>query len=148
MIRKLVAAFVMILFAASLHSTAFAEFIPVDGDTKRLDDRNFKAGDIIRVTGMAVAPENFAPKDSYAKTFARQAAHLDALRQLVEWINGVDPKEESPNKIVQRISQDSKAFKLLEKNARVIDVKFSNYEDGKLICEVTMEVVFPADWKR
>ena len=146
MIHKLVAAFVTILFAASIHATAFADngFIPVDGDTKRLDDGHFKAGDIIRVTGCCAQPENFAPKDSYAKTFARQAARLDALRFLVEWIDGVDPKEESPGKIISRISHDSKAFNLLEKNARVIDVKF--WDGGG--CEVSMELIFPADWKR
>lgn len=127
MIRKLVAAFVMILFAASLHSTALA----------------FEPGKVIRVAGLGAPPKNFDPKDSYAKTFARQAAQLDALRQLVELIDGVDPKEESPGKIVTRISQDNKVFKLLEKNARVIDVKFL---DGGG-CAVDMELVFPTDWK-
>ena len=142
MIRKLVAAFVTILFAASLHSTAFADngFIPVDGDTKRLDDGHFKAGDIIRVTGIAQA----SPSDYFCKNHARQAARLDALRQLIESIDGLTPKEEPPGKIISRISHDSKAFKLLEKHARVVDVKF--FHDGA--CEVTMKLVFPTDWKR
>lgn len=153
MIRKLVAAFVTILFAASLHATAFADngFIPVDGDTKRLLDGNFKAGDIIRVTGVGAAPLNWDQRDSFAKTFARQAARMDALRELTEHFQGVTFTSEVPlaeldlnARITTRISQDSKVFKLLEKNARVVEVKFS--DDG--VCEVTMEVVFPTDWKR
>ena len=154
MIRKLVAAFVMILFAASLHSTAFAEFIPVDGDTKRLDDGNFKAGDIIRETGYGQAPSNWDQRDSFSKTFARQAARIDALRNFVQLIaiinffnstmrvNADDKMDSDYLKIT--LSQDSKTFKLIEKNARVVGVKF--LDDG--VCEVTMEIVFPTDWHK
>ena len=153
MIRKLVAAFVTILFAASLHSTALAlfvdELIPVDGDTSRdYSKTGFKAGDIIRVTGEGYPPSNWDQRDNFAKTFARQAARMDALRTLAEAIDGVhvepnDAKDDFEH-IVTRISQDSKLFKLLEKNARVVDVKFLNGGG----CEVTMELVFPTDWKR
>ena len=143
MIRKLVAAFVTILFAASLHATAFADngFIPVDGDTKRLLDGNFKAGDIIRVTGVGAAPSNWDQRDSFAKTFARQAARMDALRSFVKY-----DYDESGDKVTYRISQDSKVFKLLEKNARQIGAARFSFDDGKLICKVDMELVVPADW--
>lgn len=156
MIRKLVAAFVTILFAASLHSTALAlfvdELIPVDGDTSRdYSKTGFKAGDIIRVTGEGYPPSNWDQRDNFAKTFARQAARMDALRTLAEAIDGVTVTSEAPvaeldlnDRFTTRISQDSKLFKLLEKNARVVDVKFL---DGGG-CAVTMELVFPTDWKR
>lgn len=154
MIRKLVAAFVMILFAASLHATALAfEFIPVDGDKSRdYSKTGVKAGDIIRVRGYGQAPSNWDQRDSFSKTFARQAARMDALRQLAEIVVGVhvepnDAKDDFEH-IVTRISQDSKTFKLLEKNARQIGAARFSFDDGKLICEVTMELVFPTDWKR
>ena len=139
MFRKLVAAFVTILFAASLHTTVFAESIHVGGDG------NFKTGEVICQTGVGFPPRNWDENDSFAKTFARQVARMDALRKLVESIDGVNIDfDESGYLTDHRISQDSKAFKLLEKNARVIDVKF--LEKG--ICEVTMEVVFPIDWHK
>ena len=144
MIRKLVAAFVMILFAASLHSTAFAEFIPVDGDKTRdyLKD-GFKVGDIVRVTGLGVAQPNWK---NFYKNQLRQAAHIDAVRQFVEIIDGVQAEidKNNPDLIISQTSHESKAFKLLEKNARVINVEFL---DGGG-CAVTMELVFPTDWKR
>ena len=148
MIRKLVAAFVTILFVASIHATAFAEFIPVDGDTNRkLSETGFKAGDIIRVTGYGQAPSNWDQRDSFAKTFARQAARMYALRSFVSYDDYDESGDkvtydESGDKVTYRISQDSKIFKLLEKNARVVDVKF--LDNGK--CQVTMELTIPADW--
>ena len=149
MIRKLVAAFVMILFAASLHSMAFAAatgYFPVDGDgSTTYTDGNFKAGDILRVEGCGFGLENWDKNDSFYKTFARQAARMEALHQLVEMIDGLKFEyDESGYISTTRISQDSKTFKLLEKNARVIDVKFL---DGGG-CAVTMEVVFPTDWHK
>lgn len=138
MIRKFIAAFVMIF---CLSTTAFAsEFIPVDGDKTR---DYIKPGDIIRVDGFGMAQSNLK---NFYKNHARQAARLDALRQLIEDIYGVqvEADKQNPNIVTSRISNDDKAFKLLEKNARVVDVKF--FDDGA--CQVTMEFVFPAGWKK
>ena len=135
MIRKLVAAFVMILFAASLHSTALA----------------FEPGDVFRETGVGQAPSNWDQRDSFSKTFARQAARMDALRNLAEIVSIihiestttlVNDLEVVSDYVKSTLSQDDKAFKLLEKNARVVDVKF--LDNGK--CQVTMELTIPADW--
>ena len=116
MIRKFIAAFLIIFFAAS--TTAFAA-----DETK-----------IIRVMGNGQAPSNWDQRDSFAKTFARQTARMDALRTLAEVLD--DGKS--------KLSQDSEVFKLLGKNARQVGyAKF--YADAT--CEVIMEVVVPASWK-
>lgn len=138
MIRKFIAAFVIIFFAAS--TTAFAADEPK----------------VIQMTGDGQAPSNWDARACFAKTFARQAARMDALRQLAETL--IRPYVETKNTIVETkvvqdyvrvtLSHDNKVFKLLEKNARQVgDAKFSFGDDGLLYCKVTMEVVVPADWK-
>lgn len=134
MIRKLVAAFVTILFAASIHATALA----------------FEPGDVFRETGVGQAPSNWDQRDSFSKTFSRQAARMDALRKLAEIVGGVHVEADSTivefdiahDWVKSTLSQNDKVFKLLEKNARVVDVKF--LDNGK--CQVTMELTIPADW--
>ncbi len=131
MIRKFIAAFVIIFFAAS--TTAFAA-----DETK-----------IIRVMGNGQAPSNWDQRDSFAKTFARQAARMDALLLLAEDV-GVIHIQSTPslNYVKTELIHDSKIFKLPEKNARQVgEAKFSFGNDGTLYCEVTMELVVPADWK-
>ena len=138
MIRKFIAAFMIIFFSAT---TAFAAEID---------------GNVIRVTGTGYPPSNWNQQDSFAKTFARQAARMDALRGLVATleykVNQLDIRstfvmkdfELTEDKLVIRISQDSQAFKLLEKNTRQVgNASFS--EDGA--CTVTMEIILPANWK-
>ena len=134
MIRKFIAAFMIIFFSAT---TAFAA---------EIDEI------VIRETGSGQAPKNFDPKDSFAKTFARQAARMDALRLLAEGIGityveaHFDPKK-NIDRVRTKLVHDSKVFKLLEKNARQIgEAKFYFDDKGKLTCEVTMELIIPADW--
>ena len=129
MIRKFIAAFMIIFFSAT---TAFAADKPI----------------VLTETGIGSAPSNWNQRDSFAKTFTRQAARMDALRKLAEGVNGVTVEwEEDKDWISARIPHDSKGFKLLEKNARQIgDVKFYFDNEGKLICEVTMELIIPADY--
>ncbi len=139
MIRKFIAAFVIIFFAAS--TTVFAADEPK----------------VIQMTGVGQAPSNWDQRDSFAKTFARQAARMDALRQLAEYIGvsyiqselNVDPDENVTKDYVKsELIHDSKVFKLLEKNARQVgDAKFSFGDDGNSYCEVIMELVVPAGWK-
>ena len=143
MIRKFIAAFVIIFFAAT--TTAFAA-------------EETKSGEVVHcVTGDGQAPSNWDQRDSFAKTFARQAARMDALRQLAEYIGvsyiqsklNVDPDGNvTKNYVKSELIHDSKVFKLLEKNARQVgDAKFSFGDDGSSYCEVTMELVVPAGWK-
>ncbi|MBR1646568.1 MAG: hypothetical protein IJ685_07300 [Selenomonadaceae bacterium] len=147
MFRKFIAAFMTILFAASIHTTAFAE------DEPKL---NVKPGEVIKATGEGHPPKNWNPNNSFAKTFARQAARMDALRILAEMIGGAKVTAESVivndkrerDHVEGTLIHDSKVFKLLEKNARQVgDVKFYFNDKGKLTCEVTMELVVPPDWK-
>lgn len=140
MIRKFIAAFVIIFFAAS--TTAFAADEPK----------------VIQMTGDGQAPSNWDQRDSFAKTFARQAARMDALRKLAENIGIINVQTKTSvdkdthllteDTVKTELMHDSKVFKLLEKNARKVgDAKFYFGDDGILYCEVTMEVVVPADWK-
>lgn len=143
MIRKIIAACMIIFFTAAIPATVFAASEPKS-------DRVFQA------TGGGQAPLNWDQRDSFAKTFARQVARMDALRNLAEKISGVfvETKEitapdGTEHEIIKtRLPHDSKVFKLLKKNARQVgDAKFYFDNDGVLFCEVTMEVVVPADWK-
>ena len=154
MFRKFVAAFVTILFAASLHTTAFAATI---NGTYYLDYKDeLKAGDVIRTTGNGFFPEHWEQNKIFYKTFARQVARIDALRKIVETLEiklnkfdlrfktTVENHNVVTDRIETKIHQKSKAFELLEKNARQVgDVKF--LEDN--IYEVTMELILPANWK-
>lgn len=138
MIRKFIAAFMIIFFSAT---TVFAADKPI----------------VLTETGIGKAPSNWNQRDSFAKTFARQAARMDALRKLAEGLSGVNVYAESTwndeKKVLERdyikleLPHDGKAFKLLEKNARQIGAaKFYFNDKEKLTCEVTMELIIPTDW--
>lgn len=145
MIRKIIAACMIIFFTAAIPATVFAEseFIPIDGDKIR---DYLKAGDIIRSKGYGMPPSNLDKRDSFVKTFAREAARLDALRQFLDFrissdSNGIWKGE--PEIITWNTLHDNKRFKMIKNHARQVgNAKFS--DDG--LCEVTMEVVVPADW--
>ena len=152
MIRKFIAAFLIIFFAAS--TTAFAATINGTNEFDYKDE--LKAGDVIRTTGNGIFPQHWEPNNIFNKTFARQVARIDAIRQLAETLeeklNNFDLRHETKiendnvvsDRIETKIHQDSKVFELLEKNARQVgDAKF--FEDG--VCEVTMELILPANWK-
>ena len=130
MIRKFIAVFVLIFFAAS--TTAFAT------------EKEIKAGDVIQVTGVGAGPENWDKQDSFYKKFARQAARMDALRQLVEQIGGIyiEENKNNPKIITTRTSHDNKMFELITKHARQVEgraLEKGNYS-------VTMELKIPDDW--
>ena len=130
MIRKFIAVFMIIFFSVT---TAFAAEEPT----------------VYSATGIGNAPSNWDQRDSFAKTFARQAARMDALRQLAEVINGINVEwDDEKDYIKSWLPHDSKGFKLLERNAHQVgDVKFYFSDKGRLVCEVTMELIVPDDWK-
>lgn len=139
MIQKFIAACVLILFVSS--ATAFADTWEASSD--------FEKG-IIRVTGEGVGPHNWDKQDSFYKTFARQAARMDALVKLAETIGGVCVSTEENeitinSKITTEVNPDDKVFKLIETNARQVG-KARFLEDGS--CEVDMELILPDDWKK
>ncbi|MBQ4494621.1 MAG: hypothetical protein II968_02530 [Selenomonadaceae bacterium] len=132
MIRKFIAACVLILFVSS--TTAFATDAPA----------------VIRVTGSGVGPHNWDKHDSFYKTFARQAARMEALVKLAECIGGVYVSTEEDeittnSKITTEVKPDDKVFKIIETNARQVG-KVRFLEDGT--CEVDMELILPDDWKK
>ena len=129
MIRKFIAAFMIIFFSAT---TAFAA------------DKSI----VLTETGIGNAPSNWNQRDSFAKTFARQAARMDALRRLAEGVNGVTVEwDDKKDYIKTWLPHDSRGFKLLERNAHQVgDVKFYFNDEGKLTCEVIMELIIPADY--
>ena len=140
MIRKFIAAFVLILFVSS--ATAFANTWTESSDYEK---------GIIRVTGIGFGPHNWDKQDSFYKTFARQVARMDALRCLVENLidfsvdksTTVGDLDLGIDLIRTAINPDDKVFKLLEMNAR--QVGKARFEDG--VCEVDMELILPSDWK-
>ena len=71
MIRRFIAAFVLILF---MSSTAFAAEDYVDW-----------GNNVIRVTGWGIGPENWHERDNFYRIYARQAAQIDALRRIAEF---------------------------------------------------------------
>ena len=139
MIRKFIAACVLILFVSS--ATAFAN---------AWESSDYEKG-IIRVTGVGFGPHNWDKQDSFYKTFARQVARMDALRRLVENLidfsvdksTTVGDLDLGIDLIRTAINPDDKVFKLLETNAR--QVGKARFEDG--VCEVDMELILPSDWK-
>ena len=136
MIRKFIAACVLILFVSS--ATAFANTWTESSDYEK---------GIIRVTGIGAGPHNWDKQDSFYKTFARQVARMEALRQLVEIL--IDSKADATTtiedlmitdlKIIMELNPDDK----VETNAR--QVGKARFEDG--VCEVDMELILPSDWK-
>ena len=102
------------------------------------------------MTGEGVGPHNWDKQDSFYKTFARQAARMDALVKLAETIGGVCVSTEENeitinSKITTEVNPDDKVFKLIETNARQVG-KARFLEDGS--CEVDMELILPDDWKK
>ena len=157
MFRKFIAALVLVFFV--MESTTFAATINGVKATDYLDNHELKAGDVISVTGIGLPPKNFDPNDSFAKTFARQVARMNALRELVETlesaVNRLDIRSTAVienvvvkhDEIVSRISQDSKTFELLEKNTgQVGAARFLDYGND-ISCEVDMEIILPSNWK-
>ena len=134
MIRKFIAAFVLSFFLLS--ATAFAAVEP---------------GEVLQATGVSLGSKNWDKNDSFYKTFARQAARMEALNQLAEMIGGVysEKDKKNPNQIIIRAKLNRKASELLKNHARQVgEAKFSFNDDGSFYCEVTMEVVMPAGWKK
>lgn len=141
MFRKFIAVFALIFFVALMTCPTVSAFEP---------------GEVHRVKGVVYITE----KNSYGsiifdKTYARQIARMDALRYLAERIcldhidlkEITDPGGEKHEIITSWFEHDSKAFKLITSHARQVgEAKFTPI-DGGFRCEVTMELVVPANWK-
>lgn len=145
MIRKFIAAFALMFFVIS--STAFAADKP---------ELKFTPGEVYKATGEVYMGEaNSYGSNIFDKTYARQIARMFALRYLAERICLVhidlkeitDPGGEKHEIITSWFEHDSKAFKLITSHTRQVgEAKFTPI-DGGFYCEVTMELIVPADWK-
>lgn len=101
-------------------------------------------GDVITVTGSADGPSGANSNGSFYRSFARQAAKLDALCQLVELTLGVqvdsvatqdeDGKTIS-DKVQSKTTFDEKFWSQHFSKIEIVNVKFLS--DGG--CEVTMK---------
>ena len=130
MLKKFFVAFAVMFFLFSATSPTFAE----------------KNEEFITVTGTGYGPKGANPNGSFYRSFARQAAKFDALRQLAENVDGVqvvaETSAEKGNIIYDRITFliDEEISALLEKNAKQVgEAKFFTADDGKIYCEVTMK---------
>ena len=147
MIRKFIAAFIIIFFSAA---TAFAAeeehpsiFVSFEGVTAEFKYGNFgypnivQEKDILFARGEALGPSNWDKRDSFYKTFARQAARMTALRNLAEQMSDI---LRNIDQIRTEMIHD-KVFKLLEKNARQVGNAIFD-EEG--ICTIYMAVRIPS----
>jgi len=100
--------------------------------------------DVITVTGVAVGPSGANPNGSFYRSFARQAAKLDALCQLVELtlgvqIDSVATQDEDgkiiSDKVQSKTTFDEKFWSKHFSKIEIVNVKFLS--DGG--CEVTMK---------
>lgn len=91
----------------------------------------------IQETGYGIGPMGANPKSSLYKTYARQAARLDALRLLIADVGGMDVEliDDNPERTTSHVT--SKQLKQLKNIRQVGEAKFD--EDG--ICSITLEIV-------
>ncbi|MBR1398161.1 MAG: hypothetical protein IJ563_11615 [Selenomonadaceae bacterium] len=124
MIKKLAAMFTTLIMCLSiLSATAFA----ADNN-----DNNY-----IEVTGYGFGPKNANVRSSFYKTYARQAARLDALRRILEAMQDVHLPSETTVVDMMLSSNDAIVTRLsgVVVNAKQVGkAKFN--EDGS--CAVTM----------
>ena len=126
MIRKFIAAFVIIFFAAS---TASAEGIKSGADWDK---------GLLIVEGNAVGPPTLDKNARFYKNFARQGARLDALNKLVEYLGAAESfSNVELNEISEKFSHENPAMKIIERGARQIgEATFD--KDG--VCTVWMSL--------
>lgn len=134
MMRKFIAA-LMLMFLMS--TTAFA----------------VKPGEVFQATGeVYITKENSYGSNIFNKTYARQIARMDALCKLAEqvgkfYISSTDDRILDVDIIRYELNPDNKTFKLLENHARQVGAAKFTHDDDGFKCEVTMELIVPADWK-
>ena len=95
----------------------------------------------IRVTGYGIGPQNVSMKSSFYKTHARQAARLDALRQISESVNGIKVDGETNIKDMMVMNDTIRAQMIGNfKGAKQVG-KAEFFDDGR--CALTMEYQLP-----
>ncbi len=100
------------------------------------------AGEVVKVVGVASGPKNAVVGSNFYKSFARQAAKLDGLCQLVETIQGINVDGETTveggeitsDKMIAHSTIDEKFWRKHFSKIEIVDVKFNS--DGG--CEVTI----------
>ena len=128
--KKLAAMFVAALMVFSAASPAFAEYTVKDGVA------------VVKVTGYGVIPKNSKPTSSFGKSFARQAAQIDAYRNFTEQVYDL---------LRDRLLDDDVLDTALRANLDVLQAKIRNSEnkfDESGNCQSTMEIEFKIPTKK
>ena len=123
-IKKIAALFLTAIMLSMMSPTTFAAEIDWEKGT-------------IRAEGKGYGPKNADPKSSFYKTYARQAARLDALRNIYLMIKGVTIDEEAILSLLldpEPFSEVQCYHVSFQRAWQVGESKFN--EDG--ICEVMM----------
>ena len=122
------ALFAAVLLVCMTAASAFA----MSNGTGVIDYENSK----VTATGIGVAPPT-AVSETQRRALARRAAQVDAYRQLVETIKGVDVTSDSTVELMMTTQDVVKTHVAATvKGARVVSVNYTS--DGG--CELTMEV--------
>ena len=96
----------------------------------------FEAG-VITVTGAAVGPKNAIVGSNFYKIFARQAAKIDALRQLIEALNQIHVEGGVTDDIVKTKTTFDETF--WAEHFSKIEVAEIKFVDNGEVCEVTVK---------
>ena len=96
-------------------------------------------GEVIEVAGIGMKPIGAKSNGSFYRSFARQVAKLDAMRNLAEQVQPVKIKVQEgltvSDKITTDLSLNEKFWNEYFSKVEVVGVKFKS--DGS--CEVTMQ---------
>ena len=140
MLKKFFAALaVMIFIFSATPPTTFANQEFVISDTLTTVPVPFEAdkfsGSVITVTGSAVGPKNAIVGSNFYKSFARQAAKIDALEQLVESIQCTLTSADEA-KVEIEVEFDEKLWDKYFSKIEIVEIKFV---DNGEVCEVTLK---------
>ena len=95
----------------------------------------FAKGSVITVTGMSLGPKNAIVGSNFYKSFARQAAKIDALEQLVESIQCTLTSADEA-KVEIEVEFDEKLWDKYFSKIEIVEIKFV---DNGEVCEVTLK---------
>ena len=102
----------------------------------------FAKGSVVTAVGMSLGPKNAIVGSNFYKSFARQAAKIDALRQLIESLNiiyvegGRATEGMVFDTVKTKITCDEKFWAEHFSKIEVAEIKFV---DNGEICEVTVK---------
>ena len=91
---------------------------------------------VIRVVGLGAGPENVGNFGNFYQKYAQQMAQLDALRNLLEAVGGIESFDNERVDEIKVKLENTAVSEIVAKGAYIVESKFNT--DGT--CEVTMEM--------